>query len=355
MFKSLFYIICIDQRILLCSKIEDKYVLPRIEVDGDFSTMQEAKSYLVNLLHAKIKRYDFTLLIREENANVFAAIIDLNDKKNVLLIKQQYSPIIEMPIAGVFDFEWDDAGKMAIDYVSKNQNYKDAFNLIKSKGKISLYSKESKALASYIFNDTIGIWQSDRPDIIVETVKHITGIECFQIDASESNCFGSKGAVERKRMINSLDRSGPWKVSHATGSFSNSLENLFNNFKMNLNGHSKWKDYLTNLKSVRRGKRVSLGLFVEDATLLGTYYQPKTGGFTPLYLFNIKEFWDIFLSLKTPLFFLFQQTGAEHKDIIFITKHDYEFLLNSNSIFSIDDIDAMFFDKPNLIGTTYPI
>ena len=206
------------------------------------------------------------------------------------------------------------------------------------------------------FNDITNIWQYDSPDVIVEMKNAVVGLECFQINAAGRDSNGSIGIVGHKEMLNKIKPTKIGDVISTSKHFDNSIYKLFDDFKYSFNNHcSKIKTYSERLKVLSNKQKQVIGFYVNDTTLLGTYYRPKEGGFSPLYIFNIKEFWDLYLKAENPFFLIFIQTEAEHKNMFFITKSDYNFLIEKNEIWPISEIEQMFFDNPNLIGTGIPL
>ena len=357
--KNLFYLFLIDNGFVICSEKDGVAILTHIHLEETFKTKEEAKRRFANLTKFNIKKNDFNIVgyIKDEEFYIYSVIVDVNYRDNfsklqnsgIHLAKQAQFMCLE-------SFKWDNGSRLAIHSLSKNPNYKDAYDIINSDSRFDYYSDETRAVIDSIFNNITNIWQYDKPDVIVEKEDSIIGLECFQINAAGTNKNGSIGLRGHKKMLDKVKKGKLLDANVVTMHFDNSLQNLFDDFCSNFKNHlSKIDIYSNNLALHANGRKQALGFYVNDTTLLGTYYRPESGGFSPLYLFNLKEFWDVYLKADAPLFFIFQQTESDVKNMFFITKNDYSQLIKKKMIWSIADVEEMFFNDPNLIGTSFPL
>lgn len=357
--KNLFYLVLIDNGFVICSEKDGVAILPHIYFEKFFKSNKEVKKHFVSLTKLNIKKNDFNIVgyIKEEDLYIYSVVVDINYRDN--LAKLQNSGIHlakQAQFMGLESFNWDNGSRLAIRSLSRNLNYKDAYDIIDSDSKFDYYSEETHEVIDSIFNNITNIWQYDKPDVVVEKEDYIVGLECFQINAAGTNENGSIGSRGHKKMLDKVKKGRLLDVNVVTMHFDNSLQKLFEDFYSNFENHlSKIDIYSNNLSIYANGRKQAIGFFVKDTTLLGTYYRPKTGGLSPLYLFNLKEFWDIYLKVDKPLFFIFKQTESDVKNMFFITKNDYAQLVKKKLIWNIADIEEMFFNDPNLIGTSFPL
>lgn len=356
--KSVIYLICIDKGIIVCNIKDDFCILPCIIFYQKYDNLNALKKDIVSKTKIKIERNNLMFLrhIQEDNLYFFSLVVDLNKGHNEDILRSSgFKNAKGLKFISSLIMKWDDGSKMAIESLKHNPNYKDAFLFINSDDKFQYYSPKTKTIIKRVFDKITNIWQFDRPDVILETTKGMTGVECFQINASGNDSNGSIGAVGKKQMEQELYKGKPWEPITVTRHFSNTLENLWADFVERYNGHIKINEYRNNMTSLNAGMVKSIGFYVNDTTMLGSYYRENGKSMTPLYIFNIKEFWDIFLRNKSLLFIIFQQTESDNKQMFFITKHDYPELLAKGLISNLKDIESQFFNDPNLIGTSFPI
>jgi len=357
--KNLFYLVLIDNGFVICSEKDGVAILPHIHFVKTFKAKEEAKRHFVSLTKLNIKKNDFDIVgyIKEEDLYIYSVVVDVNYRDNYLKLQNSGMRLAKQAqFMGLESFNWDNGSRLAIRSLSKNTNYKDAYNIINSDSKFDYYADETRTIIDSIFNDITNIWQYDKPDVIVEKADHIVGLECFQINAAGTNENGSIGSRGHKKMLDKVKKGKLLDANVVSMHFDNSLKKLFKDFCSTFKNHlSKVDIYSKNLALHASGRKQAIGFYVSDTTLLGTYYRPSSGGFSPLYLFNLKEFWDVYLKVDEPLFFIFQQTESDVKNMFFITKNDYPQLMKKKMIWSIADIEEMFFNDPSLIGTSFPL
>ena len=350
--RTIVYLICLDNGVLACNIKEEKYILPFIVFDKLYSGIRDLKNEISEKTKLKINRGDLTFLrfFKERGDAFYSAVIDLNRKGN-----KGGADAKGINFLRAYAVSWDDGSQMAIDALKTNSNFRDAFTFIDSDETFIYYSLKTKEIISSVFNNVTNIWQFDRPDVVVETLNGITGVEFFKINASGRNDGGSIGAIGKKEMEKQIYSAEPGQVRTATKHFDNSLDNLWDDFIARYNHHLKISEYKERLSSIFPGKDISIGFFIEDTTLLGTYYSTEKANMVILYIFNLQEFWDLFLTNKDLEFVIFQQSESNIKNMVFITKDDYDNLRLNNQIFKKDEVEALFYNDPNLIGTSIPI
>ena len=355
-YRVIVYLLCIDNGLVVCQEKENKHLIPYVEINGDFNNSNEIKEAFVGKYPLDIKSNDFQFLRKIDGYVVFySAIIDLNFRANRARLYSFLSRAKVLEFMCLQMVEWDPCSEMVIECLSRNPNYKDAFTFIEGGDKFDYYSPKTRRVIKNVFDNVTNMWQFDSPDVVVETKNGITGVECFQINASGKDFFGSVGERDKKEMEKRLYGGKLGDVNVVTKHFCNSLNNLWKDFESSFKKHlDRIKGYRKNLKTKFDNKRISIGFYVNDTTLLGTYCRKNGTSMVALYLFNIQEFWDLFLESKHPLFIIFQQTGSDIKNSFFITKHDYQTLKERGLVYSLAEIDSQFFNDPNLIGATIP-
>ena len=351
------YLLILDKGILIYKEIDEAAVLPCLKINGDYSNSESIKRDFLKKTKLKVSKGNFVFLSKLDNESaIYYAVIDINDGHNLKILSPSLCGSKQIGLMAIDIPKWDGAGKICVEAFKKNKNFENAFRFINSNDTFDYYDARSKRIIKRVFNNIASMWQFDRPDVVIETIRGITGVECFKVNAAGTSEKGLIGIIGKKEMESQLRGSKPMEVNTVTRHFSNSIYNLWSSFQNAFNNHScRIEAYRKNLKSVGTNKTASIGFYIEDTTLLGTYYRKNGKNMVPLYLFNLKEFWDIFLATKGLLFVIFQQTGCNIDNMFFITKHDYEHLLKKKLIFSIDDIEAQFFDDPHLIGTSIPL
>ena len=359
MAKTIVYLICVDNGVIVCNPQDGKCTLPYVVFERLLKNNNDAKKSLEERIKVKINRGDLVFLrfFKDEELVFYCAVVDLNRKGNdKVLADNGFKGSKGVKFISAFVIKWDEGSKAALDTLAINGNFKNAFRFINSDDKFNYFTNKTKTTISTVFDKVTNIWQYDKPDIVIETQSGITGVESFQINASGKNEMGSIGVVQKKEMEKQLYKGDPWKVNTVTMHFPNSLDNLWSDFKESFNGHcSKIEEYKKRLETLYLGERIDIGFHIEDTTLLGSRYREKNGNMTPLYIFNLQEFWDIFLIVKELRFVIFQQTESDYKNMFFITKDDYTELLRQNQIFKKDEVEAIYFNNPHLIGTSFPI
>jgi len=351
------FLLIIDNGLLICHQIGDVCVLPHFDLSCDYNDSELVKRDFLEKTKLKIKRRDFMFLLKTNDGTaLYCAVVNVNYGSNLKFLSKCLSGSKEIEFMHLDLLNWDDVGKIAIRALRSNPNYENVFRFIDSDSKFDYYSAMSKRTIKRAFNNVTNMWQFDRPDVVVETIKGITGVECFKINAAGSSRKGSVGIMGKKEMEKELTKGKLFEMNTVSKHFSNSIYKLWSDFSNSFSNHIKNVPfYRKHLKSVCNNKTTSLGFYIEDTTLLGTYYHKNNRNMVVFYLFYLKEFWDLFLNAKGLLFIIFQQTGCDVKNMFFITKHDYTFLLEKDLIVSINDVDAQFFDEPHLIGTTFPL
>lgn len=359
--RTIVYLICVDDGIIAYGEKEGLFRLPVVVLNKQYNDSNEIKKAFFEKTKVRIGKNNLVFLKSNSDKSIryYYALINLNQKgANILLCNSVIQQAKAMNFAYSFSAKWDEGSETAIQALKQNPNLKDALSFICSGLNFGCFSDKSKRIASDVFRNYFNIWQSDCPDVVVETNKTITGIECFRIDASGKRADGgSVGVIGEKQMELQLAKAKTGDIKAVSGNFSNSIQNLWKDFIGRFRDHDKPKEYIEHLRRVKRGKgkRHSLGLYVEDGTLLGSYFYYADGKMFPLYIFNIKEFWDLFLSKKRILFVVFQQTGSNSKEMFFITKHDFGVLNKQRLIKPLDKIQAKFSNTPQLIGTSFPV
>lgn len=356
-YRIIVYLLCIDNGLVICQEKENKHLIPYVEIGGEFNSSNEIKQAFINKFGLDIKNNDFQFLrIIDHCVAFYSAVIDLNFRANKARLFSFLSRAKALEFMCLNMVEWDACSEMAIKCLFRNPNYRDAFVFINGDDKFDYYSLKTRRVIKTVFNNVTNMWQFDKPDVVVETKNGITGVECFQINASGTDFFGSIGERDKKEMEKHLYDGNPGELNVVTKHFCNSLSNLWKDFKLSFDRHSKRiNEYRKNLKAKFSDKRVTIGFYINDTTLLGTYHRKNGKSMVPLYVFNIQEFWEVFLNTKGLLFIIFQQTGSNIKNLFFITKHDYFSLKEKGLIYSLKEIETQFFNDPNLMGATIPL
>ena len=283
MLSIIIYLICIDNGIIVCNEKNEQCILPAIVFDKKINK-SELKKETTERTHLKVERNNLSYLrfVVEKDWYFYSLVIDLNKSGNEKVLQSPaFANAKGLKFIGVMIANWDPGSKMAINSLKYNPNFKDSFIFINCEDKFSYHSPKSKRIIHEVFDKISNIWQSDRPDVIIETLNGITGVECFQVDASGKTKRGSVVNVEKKKMESELYNGKIGDTTTVTRHFSNSLSNLWIDFIGTYNDHLKINEYKKHLSSIDNMKRKTIGFYVEDSTMFGTYFLQSWEGYDP--------------------------------------------------------------------------
>ena len=135
--------------------------------------------------------------------------------------------------------------------------------------------------------------ESEKPDVIFESVEYVLGIECFLFDSSQKTKKGSKlrrkkDDIEREimdeyRRTNKKHICKECNLEYSYDFYLNSARESLAKHKESIPFYKK------NLKDRFPGKKIILVFFIEDTTTFGNYTL-KDGKYIPINILNDKEF-----------------------------------------------------------------
>lgn len=340
------YLAIMSNEGIMAKELNGKWILPNFQYS--FSTELSSEKQLLEKLEAKIgiaiSPNDLKVTFRDKDSIFYVLLLY---KK---LTIRTCDPFVHLSI--LFDQNWDEASRLAVESIKKYPNLRELFSFLQENGKIHCYSQQTLSFIDECMADPISIKQFESPDILYETEKYIIGIEEFQINASRQSRKGYCGVekireMEREVRTKSIQEQGLHTTSRH---IDYSVENLFNNFKNELEEHhQKFNRYIDNM--ARESKRdTKFGYMVTDTTYLGSYSKKIDHG---LFIFNIAQFWDVFDKYTNIDFFIFKSDSDPNGSKLLITRSDRKYLQKKKMIFDISDIQAYFFQNPNIIATSY--
>lgn len=350
------YFAVVDNDKLICYGTDDELLLPHIKIEKDFTNQQETKKYISKTTFFTIEKNSFVLIFADNKTKtyVYSCAIDVNVKKNKEVVQANFKNPKCIPFGTLFARKWESGSKRALSALENSSKYKEVISFLKTNDEIHYYSETSHSFLKEHFVEMKNIWQSESPDIFIETSKDLIGLEVFSFDASLDNGHGSSGLVVEKEVLKRFD---DYSKEFQTYSFhvNNSKESYIKNFKGVFDNHiNKLQTYLNNLKLANKdNKNTMFGFLINDMTQLGTSYLDKESGFSAFFPYQFKEFWDFLFKEKSLDFLIFSQYVNNSRESVLITRDDYEELKSRNKIFSINQVNLLFMNNPIVMGQNF--
>lgn len=356
---TIFILIIHDRfKLFVSSKqLKGAFILPLIESYDLIRSSNDAKKTINKLFGIKLGKNCTSKPIFFSNKNTQYVYVDIDlDVVGVTKIVPRINRPKYIKFDQIYQAVWYGMCNDAINWFKTLPSYKEFNRILLSGFRLQTLSKQGTNFLTEIKDMFTNIIPNskDRPDIVLYGENILGYYDEFEISATEEKS-GYKGKLELIRMENELNQKiidSNESTVHISGQIDSSINYLWNNFISKYDMHfKKCDDYDKKVKVFDFQYQIFLrGFFVVDSTPLGTYFFNKKNETEYLYLFHIKEFWNLFMT-QDKLDFMLVQNNQKRDTIYFVCKKDYESILEDNNIYELNHIKTLFFQTPQLIGT----
>lgn len=212
----------------------------------------------------------------------------------------------------------------------KNEAQKIVDRYLRDDTSATLYGNIDEKIIPELLNN---LGNFERPDMITYYSNHIIGIEHFEFDSSRTVRKGSKYQIENAKITNKFDKVVESDLAdkkeiiiHNDIKVETSIDNYYNNFKIQFENHYKNIDkYIDNIRTRfnSKDKDISIWLFVEDTSPLGSYYFTKEREIRLMHPLYSKENLELFNNSSKVSGLIFgSYSGKKYKLFIICNDND---------------------------------